>query len=354
MRWSKGFLDWLSELRPRQMLMISAVAALVMFGIMYFAFTKLTRVEEEVVSHETPEVVTRSVVVAKSDIGAQTILKREMLELKELPEDMVPTNAVSDAGAVINRTTKAMIFSGDVITEQKIYGSNEPTGFVGSIPKDCRAISVSVNDVTGVAGFAKPGDRVDVVLVEKGDGIATSTILLQNVLLLSINNNMGVKKTPSSEGEQQLNPSTEAIDNPTIATLALKPDEGLQLVSASKLGEIYLMLRPFRPSDSYVDASDYTLESYRPSRTVKSEAPSTSTPSTPSTSTTPTTPRASVPPTSTAPIVEPKVPFNPSALPELQSKPEAKTEPQSKSEPEKPKTFEIIYGDDPDEEEAKK
>ena len=135
MRWSKGFLDWLSELRPRQMLMISAVAALVMFGIMYFAFTKLTRVEEEVITHETPEVVTRSVVVAKSDIGAQTILKREMLELKELPEEMVPTNAVSDAGAVINRTTKAMIFSGDVITEQKIYGSNEPTGFVGSIPK---------------------------------------------------------------------------------------------------------------------------------------------------------------------------------------------------------------------------
>ena len=272
----------------------------------------------------------------------------------DVPSNILPEGYVTDSKQAINLPASVALQKGDVLTTKKFYSDIRMAGFPGKIPDDCRAVSIAITDATGVAGFAKPGDRVDVVLVEKGDGIATSTILLQNVLLLSINNNMGVKKTPSSEGEQQLNPSTEAIDNPTIATLALKPDEGLQLVSASKLGEIYLMLRPFRPSDSYVDASDYTLESYRPSRTVKSEAPSTSTPSTPSTSTTPTTPRASVPPTSTAPIVEPKVPFNPSALPELQSKPEAKTDTQSKSEPEKPKTFEIIYGDDPDEEEAKK
>ena len=352
MRWSKEFLDWLSDLRPRQMLMISVAAALIMFGIMYFAFTRLVEVEPKTMPQETLEVVMRTVVVAKGDIGAQTILKRDMLELKELPDEMVPTNAVVDTAAVVNRTTKAMIFSGDVITDQKIYGINEPTGFVGSIPKDCRAISVSVNDVTGVAGFAKPGDRVDVILVEKGDGIATSTILLQNVLLLSINNNMGVKRKPSGEGDE-IDPSTEAIDNPSIATLALKPDEGLQLVSASKLGEIYLMLRPFKPSDTYVDAEDYTFRSYRPIQTVKSESPSTSAPST---STTPTAPRSAVPPTSTAPIVEPAVPsFTPPA-PESQSTVEqpSKSAPETKTEPEEPKTFEIIYGEDPDEEEAKK
>ena len=59
-----------------------------------------------------------------------------------------------------------------------------------------------------------------------------------------------------SKGDGE-NSNTTAIDNPSIATLALKPDEAMQLISATKLGEIYLMLRPFKPTDMYVDEFEY-------------------------------------------------------------------------------------------------
>ena len=280
------FLNWLSKLTPNQLLMMSGGAAVVMFAIMYFAFSTLTENNDDTpLRQETPVISTQSVVVAKSNIAAQTVLKKSMLEFKELPEEMIPRNAVTDMSEVLNKATKAEIFAGDVITSQKIYKDSTASGFVGKIPSDCRAVSISVNDLTGVAGFAKPGDYVDVVLVEKTDNVAASSILLQNVLLLSINDNMGVQK--NSESEE--NSSEQAINSPTTATLALKPDEVLQVTSASKLGELYLVLRPFKPQEMYAYNADVKFQ------TLKSQENSSSPKQ-------PTTPEATNPVAPTPPV----------------------------------------------------
>ena len=54
---------------------------------------------------------------------------------------------------------------------------------------------------------------------------------------------------------------TAAISNPSIATFALQPQETLKLISAAKLGEIYMTLRPSKPRSNYVEAMEYTIES---------------------------------------------------------------------------------------------
>ena len=55
--------------------------------------------------------------------------------------------------------------------------------------------------------------------------------------------------------------TTTAINNPSIATFALHPDDVLKLVSASRLGEIYMSLRPTKPRSTYSGAVEYTIES---------------------------------------------------------------------------------------------
>lgn len=265
------FLNWLSDLRPRQLLILSGIAAAVMFAIAYGAFSMLQKEiqeEQQPTTKELPAIAMKSVVVAKSNIASKTILKQNMLQLKELPENIVPPNAVTDMAVVLNKMTKTAIYSGDVLTEQKVFQSQEQSGFVGTIPPNCRAVSVSVNDVTGVAGFAKPGDYVDVMLVEKVNKTVTSSILLQNVLLLSINKNMGVNR--NSDDENAVDSDTQAIENPSIATLALSPEDVLKLVSASKLGEVYLMLRPFKPDSLYVPDGEFT---FRPIKTEETQKP---------------------------------------------------------------------------------
>lgn len=336
MKWIKKFLNRLGDLSPRQLLAISVASALSMFGLMYAA---LTEIQEEnatktmmPVVDQPKKIETKTVVVAKTNINPQTPLKSEMLELKEVPENMVPANAVLNEKEVLNRSTKVAIFEGDFITPQKVYGESEASGFVGMIPKDCRAVSVSVNDVTGVAGFAKPGDHVDVILVEKNDDSATSSILLQDVLLLSINGDMGVKKST----EEAVDPATQAISNPTIATLALKPDEVLQLISASRIGSIYLMLRPLKPSDAYVDGGGITFRSYK---APKSESESK------------TVDPKTVDPKTTLPAPVINEPVLPKLDKETESQDDQNEEPEK--EPEPPK-FEIMYGDKTDDGDNKK
>ena len=280
----KRLINWLSGLPPRKLGLLAVSLALIVFAVVYTVLSSLGRADEA--KKEAPAIITKNVVVAKSNISQKTILRSEMLQVKALPESMVPQNAITDINKLANRMTKTAIFAGDVITEQKVYSAAEKGGFIGSIPPDCRAVSISINDVTGVAGFAKPGDYVDVILVEKTETKAISSLLLQNVLLLSINDTMGTPENveESGEGENKedknekndknakkgkkgkdnnaaANSPTQAIANPTIATLALKPDDVLQLVSASKLGEVYLSLRPDKPNNMYLPTDRSSLQS---------------------------------------------------------------------------------------------
>ena len=270
------FFDWLSKLQPRQLLALSAGAAIFVFALMYLALTMMIderMAMKTLTGEETQpvEIKMSPVVVATQDIEPRVMLSRNMLEIKEMPVESIPEGAVTEISAIVNLPTRANIFKGDIMTAQKVYRNLDQGGFVGAIPPDCRAVSVNVNDVTGVAGFAKAGDYVDVLLLEHDDEGATSSIILQNVLLLSINKNMGIYQNPKNVGndvtnEAPVNPAAVAIDNPAIATLALVPDDVLRLVSASKLGEIYLTLRPLKPLDDYVQATEYTARSLKSQR----------------------------------------------------------------------------------------
>ncbi|MBR6013294.1 MAG: Flp pilus assembly protein CpaB [Selenomonadaceae bacterium] len=277
----KRLVNWLSGLPPRQLAMLATAVALIVFAVVYTVLSSVTGADQT--KNDAPAIITKNVVVAKSNISQKTVLKREMLQVKAVPESMVPPNAITDIDKLANRMTKTAIFAGDVFTEQKVYSAAEKGGFIGSIPPDCRAVSISINDVTGVAGFAKPGDYVDVMLVEKAENTAVSSLLLQNVLLLSINDVMGgeekveeseeegkedknekndknAKKKKGKDNNAAATSPSQAIANPTIATLALKPDEVLELVSASKLGEVYLMLRPDKPKNMYVPNDQMSVQ----------------------------------------------------------------------------------------------
>ncbi|MBQ7197688.1 MAG: Flp pilus assembly protein CpaB [Selenomonadaceae bacterium] len=253
-------LDYLNNLNLRQVLTLAAIAAVLMFVVLYVFLTRFANVENENVTPKTitvdlPRVTT--VVVAKSDIAPRVNISESMVQVKEVPSDSVPNGAITSLSEVIDKPARINILAGDIITKRKLYLSSEQSGFVGAIPPDCRAVSINVNNITGVAGFAKPGDYVDLLLVENNNVGATTSIILQNILLLSINQSMDRNEIEKDDNGNK-NPNA-AVASPSIATLALRPQEALKLVSAAKLGDIYLMLRPSKPTDMYVDEIDYTL-----------------------------------------------------------------------------------------------
>ena len=315
-----------NNLQPRQLLILAGVAAalmIIMISIGIGFLTKNTGIETVTEpAEEKPPIQMEKVVVAKVNIQPRTRIQENMLQIKELPVDMVPEGAIRSLDEVKDVQVQIAIFAGDVLTLQKVLAESKDEGFTGSIPADCRAISINVNDVTGVAGFAKPGDHVDLLLVEKGKYSATANVLLQNVLLLSINQNT-LASAPMENGV----PSSAAISNPSIATFALHPSDVLRLISASKLGEIYMSLRPAKPQATYVDTAPYTIESID-APPPKTEQPA---PTNPAPTTAPVQQSAEPPvpkieiiqgdkivqnaDTPTAPSQVPAVPSNPTATP---------------------------------------
>ena len=249
----------LNDLRPKQLLMLAGATAILMFMVIYLGLSLATGSKEivQLAPEQPPPAETKPVVVAKVNLPPRTRIQESMLQVKEMPVDMVPEGAIESLDDVKDVQIKVSIFAGDILTIQKVFNEKGSEGFVGEIPADCRAVSINVSEVTSVAGFAKPGDKVDLLLVEKSNYSATTNVLLQNVPLLSINQDMLGTNSVDDSGVIQ----SSAISNPTIATFALPPQDVLKLISASKLGEIYMMLRPSNPRANYVPEMEYTIES---------------------------------------------------------------------------------------------
>ena len=274
--------DKISSLNSKQLLALAGITGCIMFAALFAGISYLITTQTEPVTPtkqietEKPAVENVAVVVAKVNMPPRTRIQESMLQIKELPADIVPEGAIKSFADVLNVQIKVSIFQGDILTIQKVFAEGDE-GFTGSIPSDCRAVSISVNDITGVAGFAQPGDRVDLLLVEKGKHSVTTNLLLQNVPLLSIN-----QDTTGSAPVGENGVPKAAISNPSIATFALRPEETLKLISAVKLGEIYLSLRPSKPQSAYVEPMEYTIESIdAPKPAPKPEAPAPVIPSAP-------------------------------------------------------------------------
>ena len=264
---------------PRQLL---AGAAAIGMLVVLMVYGTLTHIESSMKVAQPKPVKLIKVVVAKTDIPRGAIIQKDMLKVKEFVEDSLPKGTAKDVAEFINLPTKMEIFAGDIVTTDKVFTDSR---------EDCRAVTIPINNVTGIAGLLKAGDRVDIILLLNSDeGGTKSTVLMQNVLLLSVNRdaeqNLATESKSSAPKETSASMDLESVgtENPNeesmaesivrnvtgvrrpptgggvgTATLALHPDEITRVIAASTIGRIYLALRPLKPrGDSmFIRETDY-------------------------------------------------------------------------------------------------
>ena len=258
----------MERLTPRQLLIICGVVALLIFLLIYFTLTRLTAEKPKPEPAPAPkqvQVKDVTVVTAKTSIPERTLIKEEMLSLKTMPSNKVPNGALTRTTDLVGRPTRIDISAGEVITGQKVYASVSDMGLSGRIPPECRAVTVGINDVTGVSGFARPGDYVDVMLVSSQveNNKVVSEMILQNVLLLAINQAADTGNNRSATNDknqkQNANANNAATGSPARATLALTPEDVLKLTAKAQMGQIYLSLRPYHPAQGISDDTYYSV-----------------------------------------------------------------------------------------------
>jgi len=173
---------------------------------------------------------TTPVVVASRDLTFGTTLKDEHLKVVDFPKDAIPSGSFSSIDSVRSQTTKVFVVAGEPILSSKL--SSIGGGLSVRVPPDMRAMSLKVNEVTGVSGFVLPGDRVDVlVTVDHAAGTmnAVTNTILQDLEVLAA----GVK----TETKNNQNVTVQTV------TVLVDPDGAEKLALAVDQGSVHLALR---------------------------------------------------------------------------------------------------------------
>jgi pilus assembly protein CpaB len=177
------------------------------------------------------------IAVASADISLGQRLTPEMFKLAEWPADSVPKGAFTDPQKLGGRVLKSNLLMGEPVSEIKLAPSGTLGGLSALITEGKRAITVRVNDVIGVAGFALPGNYVDIIVSTQKDPApgadmreqSISKIVLERILVLAV--------------AQEVNRDETKPKVVNAVTLEVTPEQAEKLDLARSVGTLSLALR---------------------------------------------------------------------------------------------------------------
>lgn len=188
------------------------------------------------ISQQAATVASNKVVVAALDIDLGTPLTPQMLKLADWPVGSVPAGAATDINTVGSRVVKTSLLRGEPILESKLAPIGATGGLSAVIAEGNRAMTVRVNDVVGVAGFALPGNYVDIVVNTEDESVraenvnkSISKIVLEHIMVLAV------------AQEQNRDETKPKVVN--AVTLEVTPDQAEKLDLARSVGTLSLVLR---------------------------------------------------------------------------------------------------------------
>ena len=177
------------------------------------------------------------VAVAAQEINMGQKLTGNMFKLVSWPANIMPPESFSDLTKLDGRVTKSSLQTGEPILATKLAPEGSLGGLSAVIAEGKRAITVRVNDVVGVAGFALPGNFVDIIVnTKKEEGTGNnkitkeiSKIVLEHILVLAVAQEAGRDET------------TPKVVN--AVTLEVSPEQAEMIDLARSIGDLSLVLR---------------------------------------------------------------------------------------------------------------
>jgi pilus assembly protein CpaB len=141
---------------------------------------------------ERANIAATKVVVAAVEIEPGSKINPQMLTSVSWPSGSIPQGAFTDMQQLQDRVVRTSMGRGEALVERKLMPVGAQGGLSAVIAEGKRAMTVRVNDVVGVAGFALPGNYVDVMVNGKQDqakgekDVPVSMTVLENVLVLAV------------------------------------------------------------------------------------------------------------------------------------------------------------------------
>ena len=242
-------------MKPSRIIILSvAVVAAGLAGLLAMNLANPSQVVEraEAIIQKEPTV---NVLVSSVNLPVGSRLNADSVRWMPWPQGSIIDSFVTETkrpdaiaeltGAVV----RLPIFEGEPLRPEKVVDSS--TRIMSSLlPAGKRAVATEISVATGAGGFVLPNDRVDVIMVRKGEsGSFLTENVLNNVRVLAIDQQI-------KEGEDGISAVVGAT-----ATLELTPEQAKIITVAQQMADrLTLALRSVADAqDNDTDSADYLL-----------------------------------------------------------------------------------------------
>lgn len=221
-------------MRRSSIIMLIAAVALGLIAVL-FARTFLGGAGDAGGGQSAAAVRTVPTVVAATDINFGQKITPEMVKVVDWPANTLPRGSfqrLEELTMGAGRTAMRPIVANEILTEKSLATGANRLSTAQLLGPQMRAISVPVNEVSGVAGLIFPGDRVDVFMTRQPDeALPYSELLAQGARVLAVGVDMNVGK--------------EKPELVKSATIEVTPLQAQKIALAVTVGQLNLALRHF-------------------------------------------------------------------------------------------------------------
>lgn len=181
---------------------------------------------------------TNKVAVAQADIALGSRITPDLIKMVDWPASAMPPGVFTAPKQLEGRVARTTIQLGEPLMETKLAPPGTQGGLSAVVAQGKRAMTVRVNDVVGVAGFAMPGNFVDILVNTQGEKLrgangdkdpSISKIVLEHILVLAI--------------AQEASRDDTKAKVVNAVTLELTPEQTETLDLARSVGTLSLVLR---------------------------------------------------------------------------------------------------------------
>lgn len=170
----------------------------------------------------------QTVVLALTDIEANTIINHEHIREVYIPRKLIIPGSISSIDQVVGKTASENIFKGEQIINNRLVQQKVTDRFSSIIPQGYRAVTIKIDPSTGVGGFIKNNDYIDILVYLSPPYTEKESVktMFQMVKVLDTS----FKGITSSHGTYFL-------------TLCMKPEDIEQFFLLTQVGTIKIVLR---------------------------------------------------------------------------------------------------------------
>ena len=230
----------------KKVILFSLVAA-ICAGVMLYLY--LGKLEQQ----KQVEIVYETVVVAAQDIPAYTSITPEMLTTKQVAQGSshpLAARAITDA---VGFVTEGAILAGEEVIPAKLKQPGQvESGLSYVVPKGMRAMTIAVDEISGIAGFLQRGDYVDIYAYlttsyltpeqkaaaaateqTTAAGQATTVLAAQNVNIVAVGTSLA-KDPAAGEGS--------GVGYSSV-TVLVTPDQAMRIIQSARSGVVMMVIR---------------------------------------------------------------------------------------------------------------